>query len=215
MSVDETRIELLITIFELADQRALALAALTPTQLTAAVLAEFGELEFLGANPADYQLRKAVDRSALDEGLAIGEQLSAGDRLVLAERVAPAPTGTRPPSRPVYLRDQGSGAVYRLDWQPAIIGRPDRGQDHNELVAVDLAGHPAGQRVSRRHAQIVEADGSFFVEQLSPNPTLVRDGLGNTMPAQTRQPLRHGDTVYLENSQIALKFIVREGAGQA
>lgn len=215
MSVDETRIELLIDVFDLAEQQALALASLTPPQLVGAVLEEFGELEFLGANPADYLLLRAADRSALDEGLALGDQLSAGERLALVERAAPAPAGTARPSRPIYLRDQGSGRVYRLDWQPAIIGRPDRGQDHNERVAVDLAAHPAGQRVSRRHAQIIEAAGAFFVEQLSPNPTLVRDGQGNALPAQARQPLRHGDVIFLENSQIALKFIVREGAGQA
>jgi hypothetical protein len=211
MSADDARIELQIDVFDLAAQRALALSALTPPQLVAAVLEEFRELEFLGDDPSSYQLLKAADRSPLDDSAAVGDQLGGGDRLILAERVAPPPAGARPPSKPVYLREQTSGKVFRLDWQPAIIGRPDRGQEQNELVAVDLAGHPAGQRVSRRHAQIVESDGVFFVEPLSPNPTVVRDGQGNALPAQKRQPLRHGDVVFLENSQIALKFIVRGG----
>jgi hypothetical protein len=211
MSADDARIELQIDVFDLAAQRALALSTLTPPQLVAAVLEEFRELEFLGADPAGYQLLKAADHSPLDDGAAVGDQLGGGDRLILVERVTPPPPGAGPPSKPVYLREQTSGKVFRLDWQPAIIGRPDRGQEHNELVAVDLAGHPAGQRVSRRHAQIVESDGVFFVEPLSPNPTVVRDGQGNAFPAQKRQPLRHGDVVFLENSQIALKFIVRDG----
>jgi len=213
MSGDDTRIELQIDLFDLAAQRAMALNTLTPPQLVAAMLEEFRELEFLGDAPGDYQLLKLADRSPLDDTAALGDQVRGGDRLILVERVAAAPTGTRRPSKPVYLREQGSGKVFRLDWQPAIIGRPDLGQSGNELVSVDLTAHPAGQRVSRRHAQIVERDGVFFVEPLSPNPTLVRDGQGNTLPPEKRQPLRHGDVVFLENSQIALKFIVRaEGA---
>ncbi len=215
MSAEETRLELVVDVFDLAAQRALALSTLTPPQLVDAVLAEFRELEFLGDNADDYQLLKATDRSPLDDGATIGDQLGGGDRLILMERVAQPPAGTRPPGRLVYLREQGSGKVYPLHWQPAIIGRPDREQDHNDRVAVNLSNHPAGQRVSRRHAQIVESDGVFFVEPLSPNPTVVRDGQGTALPAQTRQPLRHGDVVYLENSQIALKFIVREGVTQS
>lgn len=210
MTAEGARIELTIDIFDLGAQRAQALSSLAPPQMVAAVLEEFGELEFLGDNPASYQLLKAADRSPLDDTAPVGVQLGGGDRLVLAERLAATPAGARPPGMRVYLRELGSGTVFRLDWQPAIIGRHDAGQGQNELVAVNLAAHPGGQRVSRRHAQIVESDGVFFVEPLSPNPTLVRDVQGNALPAQKRQPLRHGDVVLLENSQIALKFIVRE-----
>jgi hypothetical protein len=215
MSADEARIELLIDVFDLAAQRALALGTLTPPQLVAAVLEEFSELEFLGNNRADYVLLKAADQAALDESAPIGDQLAKGDRLILAERVPTLPNGTSAPSRPVYLREQASGKVFQLHWQPAIIGRPDQDHEHNARLAVNLADHPGGQRVSRRQAQIGESGGMFFIEPLSSNPTIVRDGQGQNFPAQSRQPLRHGDVVYLENSQIALKFIVREpGAHQ-
>ena len=141
----------------------------------------------------------------------MSQQLAAGDRLRLVERAEPLPPGTQPPSRPIYLRDQNSGAVYKLGWQPAIIGRVDSTQKDNQQVAVNLSAHAAGQRVSRRHAQVVEAKGQFFVEQLAQNPTIVKHKQGATTRVERdRCRIESGDTIVLENSQIALKFIVRD-----
>lgn len=210
MSANQSRIELLIDVFDQPAQRAVALQSLLPAELVAGVIEEFGEIEFLGGDPAHYQLLKAATKAPLDDTVPIGEQLGAGDRLVLVERAQPVPPGTRPPSRPIYLREQG-GMVYKLYWQPAIIGRPDTGQQDSQPIAVDLSANAAGQRVSRRHAQIVEANGKFFVEQLAQNPTVVKTTKGTTTRVERdRCPIQNGDTIVLENSQIALKFIVRD-----
>lgn len=211
MSANQARIELLIDVFDQAAQRAIALPTLLPAELVAAVIEEFREIEFLGSDPARYQLIKTATRTALDEQVRLGQQLAAGDRLALAERQEALPPGTQPPSRQIYLRDQSNGTVYKLGWQPAIIGRADVTQKDNQQVAVNLGAHPAGQRVSRRHAQIVEVKGQFFLEQLAQNPTIVKAKEGATTRVERdRCRIQHGDTIVLENSQIVLKFIVRD-----
>lgn len=211
MGTHQPRLELLIDVFERKSQRALTLPSLTPPALVTAVLQEFRELDYLGDRPDDYMLLRASDGQALDPATPVGQQLGAQEQLVLVEYEAPLPPGTQRPTRPVYLREQAMGIVYRLHWLPAIIGRLDEHQEYHDRLAVDLSAHSAGLRVSRRHAQLVEADGQFYVERLSQNSTLVKDAWGAIMPVeQERQPLHHGDTIVLERSQLALKFIVRE-----
>jgi FHA domain len=211
MSANQPRLELRIDVFALGGQRALVLPTLTPPELVTAILDEFNELEFLSDAAGNYQLLKAPDRAPLDDATPTGQQLTVGEHLLLVEREPPLPKGAKRMRHHVYLRDQGTSKVYKLHWQPAIIGRPDNSQEHNDWLAVNMATHPAGRRISRRHAQITEANGQYFVERLSPNPTVVKDSQGISTPVdQQKHPLHHGDVLYFENSQIALKFIVRE-----
>ncbi len=210
------RIPLQIDVFELPRQRAMVLPDLTPPQLIAAILQEFTELEYLGDAPTGYQLLKGSNRSPLDDKAPIQHQLAGEKQLVLAEK-APAklPEGTAKPSLDIYLRDQGSGQVTKLNWLPAIIGRPDKNQPHDNWVAVDLSAHGGGQRVSRRQAVIGEAGGQFFIASMSGNPTAVKDAAGNqTAVGQAKHPLNPGDTIVLERSGITLKFIARPGEGR-
>jgi hypothetical protein len=212
MSANQSRLALRIDIFEKTDQRAEALPELTPPDLIAVILEEFRELEYLGDTSADYQLRRADDATLLDEKRPLNRQQLASDtHLVLVEHDYPLPEGTQRPSMPIYLREQPAGKVYKLHWLPAIIGRPGQQQAHQEWLAVNLNAHRAGLRVSRRHAQITEVNGKFYVESLSSNPTSVEDSTGQqtSLSLNTRHPLNHGDCIYLERSDITLKFIVR------
>jgi hypothetical protein len=211
---DHTRLELFIDVLEHTNQRALALATITPPELVAAIIDEFQELSYLARTPAAYQLVKAEDRSLLDNDRPLNRQVAAKQRLILVEAEPPLPPGAQRPSRPIYLRDQ-DGAVYKLHWLPAIIGRPDPAQPHNDLIAVNLAEHSQGQRVSRRQAQISEEQGRFYLESLSQNQTTLRpqQGAAASLSPHTRLPLQHGDTIFLDLSQIALTFLVREKEG--
>jgi len=213
MSTADTRLELTIDVVALPAQRALALASLTPPELVAAALAEFRELAYLGDQAAVYQLLRAGGEP-LDEERPLAAQLTGGERLALAERPLAIPQGAAPLRHALYLRERG-GQVFRLPWAPAVIGRPDPGLAGNELIAVNLSAHPAGQRVSRRHAQILERGGQYLVERLSPNPTAVVGDDGQTTPVEDMPvPIGHGDTLLLERSQIALTFLVRDETGQ-
>ena len=210
MAANQNRLEVRIDIFEKPDQRALALPNLTPPQFIEAMIQEFRELEYLSDSPAEYQLRKAQDRSSLADDQPLGEQLKPGERLILVENGVPLPADTQLPSQPVYLRAQSTGKVYKLNWLPALIGRPDKSQPPNEWIAVNLDGYKTGLRVSRRQAKISEENGQYFIESLSSNPTALKRGNGTMIPVSSgKQPLRHGDIIYFERSNIALKFIVR------
>ena len=211
MSANQARIELFIDILDLRNQRALALANITPPELVEAILQEFRELEYLSNSQVNYRLLKAGDRSPLDNEAPLDKQLTGNERLLLTENDVPLPKNAKRPTKHIYLREQGTDKVYKLHWQPAVIGRIDPRQTHNEWIAVDLALHEMGPRVSRRHIQITEENGQYYAEGLSQNPTTINDHQGNTRPLNSqKQPLHHGDVLYLENSQIALKCIVRD-----
>jgi hypothetical protein len=210
---DEKRLNLLIDVFELTNQPALALPELTPPQLIDAILQEFQELEYLGSSAADYRLLQAGDGKPLVGNLPLARQLSGERRLVLAEKAADAPPaelGLKPPEANIYLKEMNSGQVFKINWLPAIIGRPDRKQLQS-FVAVDLSGLETGLLVSRRHAKIIGAGDRFFIESMSHNPTRLRDEHDRThLVTSERQPLHPGDVIILERSKIALKFIARE-----
>lgn len=211
MPGDQTRLEILVDLFQLAGQRAQVLPSLRAGEFVQAILEEFTEFEQLDVAPTGYQLVRVADRTPLDEALPLGQQLRAGDRVRLQEKVLPLPVGTQRPAHDLYLRDQANGRVYKLQWLPALIGRTDPTQPRSEWLAVDCHGHAAGQRVSRRQAQIIAVGDLYFIETLSQNPTLVvrgSEGARQTLAVTGRQPLEAGDLIRLERSKITLKFIV-------
>jgi hypothetical protein len=211
MSGSKKRLNLRVDVFEKTDQLALPLPSLTPPEFIEAILQEFRELEYLSSSPADYALLKAEDQSPLIAEDKLNQQVKDGGRLVLIEGEVPLPGSTKQPTHPVYLREQVTGKVYKLHWLPAIIGRPDKNQALDDQVAVDLERYKTGLRVSRRHAQITEKDGHYFIHSLSRNPTSIKDSEGNMMPVtEEKRPLQNGDIIHLERSNIALKFIIRQ-----
>ena len=213
MSAQATRLELFIDVFDQPRQRALALPTISRNELVASILQEFREFDFLSDNPAQYQLLKADDNSPLSDEKPVGEQqVTKGQHLRFAEQDLPLPEGTTRPSLPIYLRDLGSGKVYKLHWLPAIIGRPDPDADatDNAQLAVDLESEQTGLRVSRRHASISEENGQFYVASLSQNPTSIQDSDGNTATIGRRWKLQNGNVIHLDRSGISFKFIVRQ-----
>ncbi len=213
MRANQSPLELHIDVFTQKNQRALALPDLHPPELVAAILQEFRELEYLGDAPEGYQLVRASDQTPLDDTRPLSKQhLTAQTRLILQELEEPLPTGTQRPTRPIYLREQLASKSYKLHWVPAIIGRLGQNQAHNDWVAVNLSSHRTGLRVSRRQAQITETNGNYFIESLSSNPTALEDSTGTriVLEPHVRYPLRHGDVIHLERSEIALKFIIRD-----
>lgn len=211
MSGSQKRLNLRVDVFEKTDQLALPLPSLTPPEFVEAILQEFRELEYLSDSPANYRLLKASDQSPLAAEEKLAQQLAVGERLVLVEEESPLPNGTSQPSHPIYLREQITGKVYKLHWLPAIVGRPDKNQALNEQVAVDLERYKTGLRVSRRHVQITEKNGQYFIHSLSRNPTSIKDDEGNMTPVtEEKRPLQNGDIIHLERSNITLKFIIRQ-----
>lgn len=211
MSASQTRLDLRIDVFAEENQWAKPLASLTPPELVAAILQEFRELEYLSGEADDYVLVKKADMAPLDPEEPLQKQLLDEAHLVLWEKERPLPSGAKRPSHPIYLRDQAAGKVFKLDWVPSIIGRPDPNQPHDDWLVVNLEAYPTGLRVSRRHAQISERDGRYFINSLSRNPTILKKADGSETPIGEKTVLLdNGNTVFLERSNISLKFIVRD-----
>lgn len=208
MSTRTDRLELFIDVFDHAQQRALALPTLNPRTLIAAILQEFRELEFLSANPAEYQLVQAADQTPLQEEQPLAKQVSNGQHLRLLERELSLPKGGEPPPLPLYLRDTATNKVFKVHWLPAIIGRLDPQVRDNELVAVNLEEYPTGLCVSRRHARIIRENGQLLLVSISSNPTALITNQG-PKPVTQPQPLQSGDVIHLERSDISLKVIMR------
>ena len=209
MGTGQGRLDLRIDVFDEKQQRALALPDLTPPELVEAVLQEFRELPYLGDDPTAYKLVNGADGASLDNEVAISYQVRSGSHLVLQEADSEIPEGAKRPSLTAYLRELVTGQVYRLDWIPAIIGRPDNNQAHNDRVAVNLETYPTGLRVSRRHAQIIENGGQFYIQNLSRNPThILRCDKKQSVDNQPLA-LQDEDTILLDRSNITLKFIQR------
>ncbi len=207
------RLNLTIDIFDAKDQVAQVLSNLDEQGLIGAILQEFGdEFDFLGADPAAYRLLRSEDNTSLDPETPIGEQLKQRTHLVLADLESPLPLNAKPPASSVYLRDAVGENVFKLNWLPAIIGRPDNSHPQNELLAVNLESYATGLRVSRRHAQILVEDGEYYVEGMASNPTLLQKP-GDLDPIDVtteRQRLEHGDVIKLSRSTIDLRFVVRD-----
>jgi hypothetical protein len=206
-------IELRVDVFDRTNQRAQVLSELKPSELVNAILQEFGdELDYLGANPEAYWLRKAREDARLDDQQSLGEQVREGEHLVLEETDRSLPGHAHRPSRLIYLQEPSTQQAYKILWLPAIIGRKDPELPDDELVAVDLTSHPGGSRVSRRHLRIWEEDGDYYIQAASANrATLVRNkGEEIPVPAGSgKERLSSQDIIRLDRSGIALKFIVR------
>jgi hypothetical protein len=209
MSRNLTRLDIRINVFDKEGQRAQVLPGLTPPELVQAILDEFRELEYLGGPPSDYQIYRMNDHNPLNEDLPLEQQIGHADHLVLVEKEQPLPARTDRPAHALYLRDQVTGEVYKLHWLPAIIGRPDPGQPHEDWLAVDLRSHEGGLRVSRRHAMISTDGQHYYIETLSKNPTFLEGGEdAQAIPMDESVRLESGDLIRLSRSKITLKFIV-------
>jgi pSer/pThr/pTyr-binding forkhead associated (FHA) protein len=101
-----------------------------------------------------------------------------------------------------------SQVLFDLEWQPALIGRPDADAVHNELLAVNVKWLPGHLRVSRRHARITEQGSVYYLEALAENnPTVLN---GQRLSLGHKYQLHVGDTIGLGISNIQLVFVQRD-----
>lgn len=105
-----------------------------------------------------------------------------------------------------YLREQSTGHVFEIQWQPAIIGRPDPTNTQSvQFLAVDLGNFEGSKSVSRYHARISEEAGKFYVESLADhNPAYLNKSI---VRVGERRLLEQGDLITV--GKINLVFGVR------
>jgi len=207
------RMTVFIDIFQERQQEARVLRELRPEALVSAIVKEFRGLELLGTDPARYQLVRLDDGTPLDEDRPMDQQSGRIDRLQLVDRPAAPPPSALRILRPVYLRELERGRVYRLDWQPAMIGRRQQARDDQTPLAVNLADHPARDFISKQHVQLIEQGERLMAESLTSKPTGVTTAGGKWVKlAQGKPyPIAHGDVIHLVNSRVDLLVLIVDG----
>lgn len=206
-------IQLRIDIFGKRNQLAEVRLDLSAGDLIRAILQEFRDVDELGDDPAKYQLVRADTGAPLlaDERLRPGM----ADHLILIDLPIAPPAGAGSLSRRVYLRDQERGKVFRLHWQPAVIGRRQDENGAEPPLAVNLIDHEAHDYISKRHVQIIEQGGQLMAESLTSKPTQVVLGGKNAVPLVKDKPypIAHGDLILLVHSRVELRVIVDDEPG--
>ncbi len=103
-------------------------------------------------------------------------------------------------NRPALVGE--ANAIFRLRLRNHVVGRSDPRRGLS--VDIDLSRVDTKKRSSRRHAQILERDGKFYVRDLnSTNGTYVNY---QKVPPGRRQPLKHGDVLQFGKGGALLKF---------
>ena len=104
----------------------------------------------------------------------------------------------------VYVVEESTQSIFEIQWQPAVIGRPDIDPEHNLLLAINLESLPNGKKISRAHAQITLSGGHYYIESLNAkNPTTLNNEIE---PLDRRRELHDGDIIHLTNSLFHLTF---------
>jgi pSer/pThr/pTyr-binding forkhead associated (FHA) protein len=192
-------IDVKIDIFENIGQHARVRENITVATLIKEILKEFDDLSgqpdnfalfLVGSGQpleASYTL-KQLDIKPWETLLFDYKQRSGRRELLPAERFC--------------VREEKSGNLFRIDWQPAIIGRPSKEPDHNMKLAVNLTGLPMGETVSRAHAKMTVRDSVVYIERTAENNSLSLNGVELALH-QTRA-LHWGDRIEVGSSKITL-----------
>jgi pSer/pThr/pTyr-binding forkhead associated (FHA) protein len=199
--------DVVFDIFDETGQRASVRTDLTVGHIIEAVLLEFEGLD--GQAPARYALYKGTDPRPLERHKTLPDQgVQPGDRLTFGWTRDPLRQLRRPLAARgrLSLLEASTQVAFPIEWQPAIIGRPDADAAHNELLAADLQWLEGSRQVSRRHARITEREGQYYIEPLADrNPTLLN---GRRLSFGRPEPLRAGDIIGLGGSGIRLEVII-------
>jgi pSer/pThr/pTyr-binding forkhead associated (FHA) protein len=199
-------IDVKLDIFEHVGQRARLRKSLTVSGLVEEILREFDDIA--ADTPEKYAVfLKGMERP-LNASLTLTQlDIQPQDELVF-EYVRQNIRRMLKPENYVFLRDESSGRVYDIQWQPAILGRPTNEAEHNIMLAVNLQLHPKGLTISRKHAGITFANGHYYIEALADNNPLAVNGRG--VAFNTRRELKNGDRIILGRNDLPLTFLTRE-----
>ncbi len=119
-------------------------------------------------------------------------------------RSAAAATSDKPHARLVIERGKSIGKQFVLNSAVSDIGRWDA--DGGIFPDVDLDSDDPEAKVSRRHARITLADGTYFLEDLgSTNGTFINRGK-RLMPG-TSQPLNDGDEIIVGKTFLRFQIV--------
>lgn len=195
-------VEISIDVLELPGQRAKVRKSLTFGELKNEIFREF---EIDNSSPEAYSCFIKGNDRPINPNISLAQldvQTHDEFEFNFSRRSIRRPLA---PEDIAYIRVERTNSIFEIQWQPAVIGRPDIDSDHNLLLAVNLESIPDGNKVSRRHAQITFSGGRYYIENLSAkNPTHLND---EKKPLEQRRELHNGDKIFLSSSCIQLTFM--------
>jgi hypothetical protein len=105
-----------------------------------------------------------------------------------------------------FLREDTTGELFEIEWQPALIGRTDpNNPSSRDMITANLEQMAEGRSVSRRHARITELGGQYYLESLvDQNPTVLN---GDQLLFGEKRGLKNGDKIRV--GKIGLTFGVK------
>ncbi|MCC7206383.1 MAG: FHA domain-containing protein [Anaerolineae bacterium] len=173
--------------------------------------------EFNLPEDAVYALRFQETGKALDPDKTMEQQgVRAGAILILTRERRPAMreavanagvsrSNITGPNRP-FLREDMTGKIFEIMWQPAVIGRRDPTNPQSvENLAVNLETFEGAKSVSRYHARMTEDKGKFYLESIADhNPAYLN---GSIVRVGDKRLLMPGDKI--EVGKITLSFGLR------
>ncbi len=202
-------IDVKIDVFEHTAQRARLRKTLTVSALIDEIFKEFDDIA--ADAPGKYALYlKGSERPLPNAATLTQLDIQPQDELIF-NYTRQANRQMLDPRHYASLKDDSSGRVYQLQWQPALIGRPTNDAEHNIMLAVNLQAHPQGQTVSHTHARITFTQGSYFIESLAANNPLAVNG--KALPVNTRRELKPGDHLLLGRNNLAMTFGTQPPSG--
>jgi pSer/pThr/pTyr-binding forkhead associated (FHA) protein len=199
-------IDVRIDIFEHSGQRARVRKNLTVRGLIEEILKEFDDI---GADTPDkYILHlKGTDRPLNPNHNLVQLDIQPQDELVL-EYLRQTLRQMLDPAQYAVLEEDTTGKQFDIQWQPALIGRPNNEVDHNIMLAANLLLLPNGMTVSRSHAQITVTGGRYYIEPLAENNPVFLNK--KELPFGAQQELRSGDRLAFGRSKLSMTFRSRE-----
>jgi pSer/pThr/pTyr-binding forkhead associated (FHA) protein len=199
-------IDVKIDIFEHTGQRARVRRTLTTGGLIDEIMKEFDDISRASIDRYALYL-KGTDRPLSKGSTIIDLDLQPQDELVFEYKHQNFREDFLP-RQYASLRDDKSGRMFEIQWQPAVIGRPTAEAEHNMVLAVNVQDIPNGMTISRKHAQIILEDESYYVETLTENnPVLVN---GEVVPFNSRKEIKNNDRLILGNQKVSMTFITRK-----
>jgi len=195
-------IDVKIDIFEHADQRARVLESLTPAGLIQEILKEFDDITTDA--PEKYAIYLKGMERPLNPASSMAElDIQPQDTLVF-DYVRQAIRQMLEPKDYAFLREESTGKVYDIQWQPAVIGRPDSDVGHNIILAVNVQLLPDSMTVSRKHAQISFSEGHYFIEPLAEhNPVFLNN---KEIPLNNKREIKNNDRLAVGRHKITMVF---------
>jgi pSer/pThr/pTyr-binding forkhead associated (FHA) protein len=195
-------IDVKIDVFENADQRARILESLTPTGLIQEILKEFDDIT--ADAPEKYAIYlKGMERPLNPVSTMVQLDIQPHDELVF-DYVRQPIRKMLEPNNYAFLREVTTQKVYDIQWQPAVIGRPDSDVGHNIILAVNVQLLPNGRTISRKHAQITFSEGRYFIEPLAEhNPVFLN---GKEIPLNNRREIKNSDKISIGRHKVTMVF---------